>query len=80
MKDLKQKCVQCGQTREDIKRLGYFCATMTHNESGSEVDAEWARHRFKPFSAKELEGQRRDEEECCRQMGDFAKFVEESSL
>jgi hypothetical protein len=68
-------CVQCGETRAAIKDKKLYCASMSMTESGPEVDYEWSRHRFKPFSEKELAGQRADEEAYLKQMGDFADFV-----
>lgn len=58
MKNPDDACLQCHETRGEIKRRGYFCATVSHTESGSEVDAEWPRHRFKPWTPKEIEAQR----------------------
>ena len=66
-------CLHCGQQREAIKRNKTFCATVTYE---GETDMEWSRHRFKPFSHKELEARRRDEDAYIKSMGDFADFVE----
>jgi len=67
-------CIQCGETREAIKRNKLFCCTMSHIEAGSEIDEKFDRHRFKPYSQKELDAIKSDEDEICRQMGDFADF------
>ncbi len=73
-------CVQCHETRGEIKRSQLYCATVdaaTENGPG-EVNAEWPRHRFKPYSKRELDAQARDEAEACRQMGEFADFVRDN--
>lgn len=64
-------CLQCGQNREAIKRRKTFCATVTYE---GETDCEWSRHRYKPYSQKELDAMLRDEQEHVKQMGEFADF------
>jgi len=68
------KCLHCGQTREEIKKYKTFCATVTYE---GETDCEWPRHRFKPYTAKELAAMEADEEEMLKQMQGFVDFVEE---
>lgn len=77
MKD--RVCVQCGEYESDIKKREMCCAIVgPDTEDGyGEIEYEWPRHRYKPYSAKELESQRRDEEEYIKQMGDFADFCKE---
>ncbi|MFA5174769.1 MAG: hypothetical protein WC438_06325 [Candidatus Pacearchaeota archaeon] len=70
-------CVQCGHTREEIKKKELCCCTIIYNESGSEVDTEWTRHRFKPYSKKELESMKKDEETMYKQMGEIVDFFKE---
>lgn len=65
-------CIQCGETREKIKKRGLLCAIMSHTEAGSELAQEFNRHRFKPYSEKELAAMKADEDEYVRQMGEFA--------
>lgn len=71
----EERCIQCGKTREYIKKNEDHCYTETNNENGREVDQEWPKHRFKPYSARELAAQKRDEDEICKQMGEMADFV-----
>lgn len=66
-------CLHCGETRGAIKKHKLFCATVTYE---GETDSEWPRHRFKPYSKKELEAMRKDEEEYIRQMQEFVEFVD----
>jgi len=47
-------CVQCGESKGAIRINGLFCMTMSGGES-PEADNESDRHRFKPYSDKELE-------------------------
>ena len=63
MKNETDKCVQCGETRESIKRRGFICATESSTEAGTEIDQEWPRHRFKPYSEKEKAKIKKQEEE-----------------
>lgn len=72
-KEENQNCIQCGYTKSEIKKQKYFCVTMTSNESGNEVDGEWDRHRFRPYSEKELKAIASDEKEMVKQMGEMAK-------
>lgn len=72
---MNNECVQCGQTREAIKLHKLLCCTVSNTEAGMETDYEWNRHRFKPYSEKEFAGQRSDEEEMLKQMGEMADFV-----
>ena len=67
-------CLQCGKHTQWIKREHAPCFTETNNENGREVDQEWRRHRFKPYSAKELEQQEADEEAYIKQMGEMAEW------
>jgi hypothetical protein len=73
MKNQDEKCVQCGRTRKDIKEREYFCATVTYE---GETDYEWPRHRFRPYSEKELARQKADDDAYIRFMGGIADFVE----
>jgi len=69
-------CVQCGEYKSSIRKNELFCCLVgpdTENGYG-EVEAEWPRHRFKPYSKEELKQQEEDEQECIRQMGDFADW------
>lgn len=67
-------CLQCGENREVVRKEKLFCATMSHTEAGSEVDAEYDRHRFKPYTEKELAAIKADEDEYVKQMGEMAEF------
>jgi hypothetical protein len=75
--DPSQECVQCGSTREAVKRGRLYCVTVTYE---GETDYEWPRHRFKPYSEKELARIKSDEDEYVRQMGEFADFVKKEEL
>lgn len=72
----KYICVQCGETRESIKANKLFCATVTRD---GETDHEWYRHRFKPYSAKEIAAQKRDEDEWIKQMGEMSDYIDTQS-
>ena len=52
---MKDICVQCGESREAIKRNELACCIMSCSEDGCEPSYEFNRHRFKPYSKKELE-------------------------
>ena len=69
-------CIQCGETRKAIKLDGLFCGVMSNTEEGSEVESEWKRHRFKPYSVKEIASLRSDEEACIKEMGNmYESFI-----
>lgn len=68
-------CLHCGQTKDAIRKHKLFCATETNTEAGRETDQEWDRHRFTPYSKKELDAIVKDELEMLKEMGDFAEFV-----
>lgn len=74
------ECIHCGETRGAIQKHQLFCATETNTEMGREVDQEWNRHRFKPYSKKELARMKSDEDEYIRQMGGFADFLNTQGL
>ena len=80
MKKQKQICIQCGKTREEIKKGKLYCCTISSTEDSSEVDQEWLRHRFKPYSNKELDLIAKEEKEICNQMGEMAEFLENNLL
>lgn len=71
MKDKNDICLHCGQHRNAIKERKTFCATVTYE---GETDCEWPRHRFKPYSKKELEAIKRDEDEYVKQMEEMSDF------
>ena len=72
------KCVFCRETKVAIRAEKLFCCGI----DGYTGECTWERdrHRFKPFSEKELERIAYDEREMVRQMGDFADFVKEQEL
>lgn len=72
----EETCLHCGQTKGAIKERKTFCATVTYE---GETDCEWPRHRFKPYSKKELEAIRRYEDEYIKQMGEMAEFIKKQS-
>ena len=67
------RCVFCNQTKDSIKANKLYCAGV--DSYTGECTWERDRHRFKPFSEKELEAQAKDEAEYIKQMGEFADFV-----
>jgi len=72
-------CVQCGSSRSEIKRDGLICGIVgpsTENGCG-ELKYEWERHRFRPYSKKELESKLADENAVIDQMGDMADWYNE---
>lgn len=70
---MENTCVQCGETREAIKLHKLYCAGV--DSYTGETTWEAPRHRFRPFSEKELAGKKRDEEKYLEQMQGFADFV-----
>ena len=44
-------CLQCGQTREQVKANGTYCATVDHY---GECQDGWPRHRWRDWSDAEL--------------------------
>lgn len=68
-----KECVKCGETLEAIRKHKLICGSVSYE---GELMEEYGRHRFKPYSFKELEEMRKDEEECIKQMGGFADFVD----
>jgi len=46
-------CIQCGESRDRIRKDGLICGLMSNTEAGSELIEEYPRHRFKPYSKKE---------------------------
>lgn len=56
MSRAKDTCLQCGQTREEVKREGTFCATITGYEV-IETKDEWERHHWRDWSDAELKAQ-----------------------
>lgn len=71
---MTNECLQCGESRETIRKEHLFCCTMTHTEAGSEVDQEYDRHRFRPYTEKELAAIKADEDYYIKQMGEMADF------
>jgi hypothetical protein len=69
------KCVFCNAEKEAIKKNGLFCAGI--DSYTGECTWERNRHRFKPFSEKELAKIQSDEDEYLKQMQGFVDFVEE---
>lgn len=47
-------CLQCGQTRAEVKANNTYCATVTGYEVVETLD-EWDRHHWRDWSDKELE-------------------------
>ena len=48
------ECLQCGQTREEVRRNQTYCATTTGYEVVETLD-EWDRHHWRDWSDMELE-------------------------
>lgn len=49
----ERRCLQCGQTREEVKKYGTFCATLSGYEAVEGQD-EWDRHHWRDWSNAEL--------------------------
>lgn len=47
------ECLQCGQTKYQVKRERTFCATVTGHEV-VETQDEWSRHHWRDWSDAEL--------------------------
>jgi hypothetical protein len=69
-------CVQCGYHRETIKKDGLLCGIMSSGEE-PELIHEWQRHRFKPYSEKELAKRQAEEDYNAKSLGDMADFYNE---
>lgn len=67
-------CVQCGECRGTIKRKELGCGIMSGGEE-PELEYEWNRHRYRPYTKKELDAMLSDEDEKYRQMGEMADFI-----
>ncbi|MGN6589485.1 MAG: hypothetical protein ACTHKE_04260 [Sphingomicrobium sp.] len=48
-----ERCLNCDQTRAQIKSRNSFCATVSGFEY-PEIDAEWSRHRWADWNDAEL--------------------------
>lgn len=48
IQDPSDRCLQCGDTRESLKRSGYSCGIMSGGEEPELVD-DFPRHRFRPW-------------------------------
>lgn len=66
-------CVKCGEEKEVIKRRGLICGSV--DPQTGELDQEFGRHRFKPWTPDELEKMQQEEIEIVKQMGEMADFV-----
>ncbi len=72
--DPDRKCLHCGETRkETIRRREELICGTTDPYTG-ELDAEFPRHRFKPWTEKELAAHRREQQHIAQQMGDMAAW------
>lgn len=69
-----KKCLYCGETEAAIRKHQLFCGGV--DAYTGEATWERARHRFKPFTEKELKAIEADELEAVKQMGEFAEYVE----
>ena len=49
----RNRCLQCGQTREQVKRNDTICATVTGYEVIETLD-EWDRHHWRDWSNAEF--------------------------
>lgn len=69
-------CVQCGEGETEIRKRQLICATVdpSTEDGPGEVNAEWPRHRFKPYSEKELAEMKANEDAYIKQMADFVDF------
>ena len=65
------KCLNCDQPRAGIRRDGLICGLVGYD---GELECEFPRHRFKPWTQRELDAHRRSEAEVARQMGDMADW------
>lgn len=55
-------CLQCGESIQAIRLHRLGCAVVSDTECGRETSDEWERHRFRPYTEKELEAFRKEEE------------------
>ena len=53
MSEPKDTCLQCGQSREEVKRNDTYCATVTGYEVVEGLD-EWDRHHWRDWSDADL--------------------------
>jgi len=66
----EKTCIQCGMSQSRIKKEQLICGTLSYE---GELDEEWPRHKFKPYTQKELEAIRSDEEAYVKEMGEMAE-------
>lgn len=72
----EETCLNCGESREAIKRNKLFCATV--DPQTGECDVEYPRHRFKPYSEKELKAIAEDEKALLDSMQSMVDFWKEN--
>jgi len=48
-------CVKCGEHKEAIRKYKMVCGSI--DSQTGELNQEWGRHRFKPYSQQELDKQ-----------------------
>ncbi|WIE81170.1 hypothetical protein [Curtobacterium sp. MCSS17_016] len=72
--DPNRKCLHCGATRRDTIRRRDEPACGTTDPHTGELDAEFPRHRFKPWTENELAAHRQQEHHIAQQMGDMAAW------
>lgn len=67
-------CVKCGENKSDIKKYGMLCGRVDYF---GDLEAEYGRHRFKPYSEKELGQQAKEQKAIADNLGDMADFFNE---
>ena len=75
----KGVCLQCGFNKATIKRRGISCGWMSGGEE-PELVAEFPKHRFKPWTDKELTEMYANEKAELEQMQGFVEFCNKQSL
>ena len=72
--DPARACLHCGATRADTVRRRGELTCGTTDPYTEELDAEFPRHRFKPWTENELAARRAEEQHIAQQMGDMAAW------
>lgn len=72
--DPNRECLLCGVTRREIKHARGDLSCGTTDSYTGEPDAEFLRHRFKPWTPKELDARRQQNQRVAQELGDMAAW------
>jgi hypothetical protein len=72
--DADRKCLHCKATRREIAQARGDLSCGIADAHTSELAAEFPRHRFKPWTEKEVAARRQEEQHIAAQMGDMVAW------